>query len=651
MLAVTGIVAVFTPATNGRDLLVSIGEKAADSSLIWQPLWQAFEVEQILNNPPAVAFDGDSTLYCFYPSTAQDTQYLFYNTFNGTSWSGQTMLSVAETATGPGATTFNNQVYVFWQGCKATMTGLSPSEELFYCVIGQNYCWQIDSGAIMSNCPSAVGFNDSLYVFYQGPGQNGTLCYSQSSGGADAAWGSSTQVPSTCMSSSPGAVVFTSPSTGQPELYVFHQGGQSNGQLWYNVLDTAGSWAGDKQVPKASMSAGPGATVVDGTLYVFYEGGGSNGTLWYVSSSDGSNWAVPLQVAPVQCSGTPSLVMLGSQLYCLMQGPGNDGELWYLPLTLGEACGWMTKANGLTLSQSPAAVNFQGQLWCFTANGDGALGYTFNDGSGFPPIAYVNYGATGYPAAVVFDELLYIFYNSGSNLSYRTLAFYENDVTVPQYVTVDGTTIPVPTTVVSTNADGTTSTTSFADDVHYRYDWSGPFQVSGVGLSASPFAVVFNQELYVFHLGSASGLYYSVLDSSGNWAPDAPIGLGSVDCGASPAAVVFNQELYVFYVSNAGLIYFSKLSNGSWGSPVQVSSGIFTTQAVALISYDDGSGAQLYCVYQNQSSGYIWYISSSSPGGASSWSAPVQIGNTRSSSPPGAISELADLAISCLQMF
>ena len=54
------------------------------------------------------------------------------------------------------------------------------------------------------------------------------------------------------MTAGPSAVAFND------RLYVFHQGFADNGQLWYASFDGQ-TWAGDQQVPNVGMSESPSA--------------------------------------------------------------------------------------------------------------------------------------------------------------------------------------------------------------------------------------------------------------------------------------------------------------------------------------------------------------------------------------------------------
>ncbi|WP_147445011.1 glycoside hydrolase [Corallococcus sp. CA053C] len=618
----TGIIAAFSPATDGKSLSINVAEKTGTSSLAWQQGWTAFEVNSIAKNPPAVASCNGQT-YVFYPSTPADTQYLFYNTWNGTTWSGQTELNVAETATGAGAATFNGQVYVFWQGVQLQVSGaFEPSGSLFYSIMGQSFYWQVGSGPVMSDCPSAVVFNGELYVFYQGTDNDGGLWYTKSSDGSVGSWSSSTQVPNVGMSTSPATAVFTNPSTGQDELYVFHQGGSTDGQLWYNVLDTAGNWAGDKQITSVSMSNVPGATVVDGILYVLYEGGGNDDLFYYISSSDGSTWSTPIWVKGTALSVAPSLAVLNSQLYCMMQGPGNDSQLFYAPISPqssgGNLSGPYMSAAPYTLSESPGLLTYNNQIDCFFqgASNSGCLWCATYDQNGWAPTVPLlpDGGMTGSPSAVAFNNSLYVFYQKPGN----ALCYCQS----------------------------TDGGASWAD--------SGP--IPNRALWSSPAATVLGDNLYVFHAAANNNdkLYCSVLNASSGWGSDTEVNItaltslyGTYSTYTSPAACTYGGNVYVAYTTGN---YICMVAYAPSTTEYVIDVGSSPTN-IAFVSYDNGSGTQLYCFYQSGTSGDLFYISSSDPL-YNQWSAPVEISNLPpTSSPPGIFTEALSVGTACLEMF
>ena len=89
-----------------------------------------------------------------------------------------------------------------------------------------------------------------------------------------------------------------------PRLYVFYQGPNNKGQLWYSVFDGTG-WSGTSVAPNLGMSGSPSAVVVEnGNLYVFHQGFGLDGQLWY-TYFDGTNWAPDTPVQNLGISGSP----------------------------------------------------------------------------------------------------------------------------------------------------------------------------------------------------------------------------------------------------------------------------------------------------------------------------------------------------------
>jgi hypothetical protein len=66
------------------------------------------------------------------------------------------------------------------------------------------------------------------------------------------------------------------------------------------------------------------------------------------------------------------------------------------------------------------------------------------------------------------------------------------------------------------------------------------------------------------------------------------------------------------------------------------------------MSYDNNGTEELYCVYQDGTSGNLYFIcTTGNPCKSTDWSAPVQLGFTvPSPNPPGGIAQLAGWAIS-----
>ncbi|MHC8306386.1 hypothetical protein [Pseudomonas sp. PB3P13] len=652
--SVENYLGVFGPPTDMKGLCIWTGEKLGNAvgQLIWKPVWQAFTTNQIMNNPPTVAVCGD-TMYAFYPSTSNQTNYLFYNTCNtGTlEWSDQEILKFSDpdvpgglasipTATGVGAAAFNGQVYVFWQGVNNVGSG-SANGTLFYRTMNDATYHQINSGqsvegnnpgVVMSNCPSAVVFNNLLYVFYRGPSGDSDCSpwYSFSSDGNT--WSASTKVPNVGMVSSPSTVVFTNPSSGADQLYIFHQGeggGSGDHDLFYVVMDTTGICSGDTQVPNVSMSATPSAGIYNGQLYVFYQGSNTS-TFWYVYSSDGSTWSEPCQVADLKVSYAPSIVEFNSVLYCMMQGPGDDKSLWLSTFTPGSSNTSvipMTSlpSNANSTAGCPSLVVSGGNLCCFSesSTSSGALLSTILTESGWSAQSQV-LGAgtmTSSPSAVVFGPYTYFFFR-GNNNTLQSFIWGE---------------------------------------------WDSPIQVPYATTAATPSAVVFNEQLYVFYETPAGqmpcNLAYSISNAPGgqtsSWSSSYLVPLNTVwDCqynGVGPAAIVFNGDLYVFYLGTYEndpddkdyyLCYYRLTTSGAWSSPYNVPTVSWSSAnagnfkpcpPVSPFAYNNELGV----VYQD-GSGNLYFISTAN---GTSWSEPVELSSPVPQATPPAAGTIIDWAI------
>ena len=88
------------------------------------------------------------------------------------------------------------------------------------------------------------------------------------------AWGLPTTVADVTVTEGPSAVAFND------KLYVFHNGHSSRHEVWFTVFDGS-SWVPDARIPNTRITGGPSAIVHDGKLYVFHQGyTGEDNELW-----------------------------------------------------------------------------------------------------------------------------------------------------------------------------------------------------------------------------------------------------------------------------------------------------------------------------------------------------------------------------------
>ena len=275
-------------------------------------------------------------LYAFYQSIGQ----LLYEVYaNPSYWEDGDVQNVG-IAGSPAAILWNNDLHIFHQGTSGDLINPGNGQLWFSYSDGTN--WHPDTqvpNVGMSESPSPVVYNGNLYVFHQGGYENGQLFYSVYVPGQG--WQPDTQLPNVGMSGSPSAVSW--PGADGQDLYVFHQGGNQNGELWYSAYLNGQGWQADTQLPNVGMSKSPSAIVYNGNLYVFHQGGYENGQLFYSVYVPGQGWQPDTQVPGVQMSpqGSPATVLWNNDLHVFypapdpadnIQGIGYsyfDGTNWY----------------------------------------------------------------------------------------------------------------------------------------------------------------------------------------------------------------------------------------------------------------------------------------------------------------------------------
>jgi hypothetical protein len=173
-------------------------------------------------------------LYCIHEGRGY-SGYLWYTTFDGTSWSQDQQLT----------TSGNGNV------------GTSGS-------------------------PALAVYNGKLYCIHEGRGHSGYLWYTTFDG---TTWTADQQLTTSgngnVGTSGPPALV-----AYQDKLLCIHEGRANAGYLWYTVFD-GGTWSQDQQLPDQKNNYGtsgaPGLAVYQDTLYCIHQGRSNAGYLWYAT--------------------------------------------------------------------------------------------------------------------------------------------------------------------------------------------------------------------------------------------------------------------------------------------------------------------------------------------------------------------------------
>jgi hypothetical protein len=221
------------------------------------------------------------------------------------------------------------------------------------------------------------------------------------------------------MSFSPATVVFNN------KLYVFHGGYGENGQLWYTVADGT-SWSQDNQIlatryypdyagNNGPMSLSPSAVVWNNVIYVFFQhgvpprefdceaGNPGDGELFFVSSTDGKGWdnvdgdrQPTRQLTNVGMSYSPSAVVWRNMIHVFHVGSDRSPQLWY---SYHDGKNWQPDqpvpgvfvaepasdegdvGTGGVAPMSPSAVVYNNNCYVFYLNRDQNLSYKFANGT------------------------------------------------------------------------------------------------------------------------------------------------------------------------------------------------------------------------------------------------------------------------------
>jgi galactan endo-1,6-beta-galactosidase len=291
-----------------------------------------------------------------------------------------------------------------------------------------------------------------------------------------------------------------------------------------------------------------------------------------------------------------------SNLLVFHQGHANSGRLWCNAL---QDNSWQgdVQAPSTGMTASPSAVEFNGKVYCFHQGfaQSGELLCNVYDGMAwqgdFYPIGsgpHVSYS----PSAVVFNNKIYCFFQGAGE-------------------------------------DGRLYAVSSPDGINWRIEPNQP--APNTYLTHSPAAVVFNGQIYVFHQGNQNGkadgtMWYNIYDGNGGWTGDQPV--PNTGMSVSPAAVWYNNQLYVFHQSygETGELYFNVFDGASWQGDRQVpGTGVCMSSSPGLAA----AGGTLYCFYQGAGHNGQLYFSSLAN---SSWqTVNAQVANTGMSAAPGAL--------------
>jgi hypothetical protein len=302
------------------------------------------------------------------------------------------------------------------------------------------------------------------------------------------------------------------------------------------------------------------------------------------SVADGCFWAgtlneqldytlFPLPVySKAQIAGSPSVVEFDGDLYCLYRSNIDAKSLQCIVYSARNNT-WQPPTNQtLYLAGSPSGIVYQNTLWCFsnqgTFNNDSLYQIEcsqYQDGAFNVRQKQMNASIFGNPSAVVYNNLMYCFYQGSYGANFTENLWY---ATSPDGTTWTNTQVLPNTT---TSIAGSPSAVVYQNTLYCFYggtdsappsafyyvtskdgtNWQNPGKALNHLYSSNPSAVVYQGILYCFGVGGKAGssdnrLYYEFSNDGGTtW--QGPVLVPDIEIYSDPCAVVYQDRLYCFY--------------------------------------------------------------------------------------------------------
>jgi kumamolisin len=261
--------------------------------------------------PPALAtFNGQ--LYMAWKGMEFDER-IFWNTFNGASWTAQQQVPNVATSSGVSLAVFNGKLYMAWKGMEADQgiywssfdgTSWAPQQQI--------------PGVGTSTGPRLAVFNNVLYAAWKGIEGDQSLWWSRFNG---TNWAPQQQIPAVWSSVGPALAVFNN------VLFAVWKGMYGDQSLWWSTFNGA-SWAPQQQIPNAWSSEGPSLAVFNNVLFATWKGMYGDQSLWW-STFNGASWAPQQQIPGVWSSIGPNINAFGNALYMVWKGKLGDQRIWW----------------------------------------------------------------------------------------------------------------------------------------------------------------------------------------------------------------------------------------------------------------------------------------------------------------------------------
>jgi hypothetical protein len=249
-------------------------------------------------------------LYAAWKGEVGDDR-LFYSSFNGTTWTPQTLIP-GNSSAGPSLAVFGSAMYAAWKG-------EGSDERIFYSKFAGG-AWQpqvLIAGIASSTGPSLAAMGNKLYAVWKGMGSDQAIWNSAFDG---TNWTPQAVVPAVATSVGPSLAFYNN------KLWMAWKGMYNDQGLYYASFNGT-SWSPQALIPGTASSVGPSLTGYNGKLYAAWKGESGDQSLWY-SSFDGTSWAPQTPIPGAQSSVGPALQEYQSHGRGVVVRPGSPGDLY-----------------------------------------------------------------------------------------------------------------------------------------------------------------------------------------------------------------------------------------------------------------------------------------------------------------------------------
>lgn len=259
----------------------------------------------------------------------------------------------AHLTSGISATTYNDQLYVFY------IRDHDNNATISYTIWKKNKHGQpvtdsihnVPTDSIYTYDPAATSFNGKLYCFYVG--KNRSLNYVTYDGDT---WSPNNTLPHILLGSEPSVAVH------KGILYVAFQGPE-RGEFYHMCLNGE-RWGEPIHTPYLALKGKPSLTVYKGELYCFSHH--LNDDAMGYSLFHKGKWSTP-STLNYRMSDSPTTCSYNNRLYCAHLG-AEPSYLWINSMIGGDWGIEKKIQNGLSVN-TPCMTEYLGYLLCFTNRG------------------------------------------------------------------------------------------------------------------------------------------------------------------------------------------------------------------------------------------------------------------------------------------